>query len=419
MVVRPLGAFEQLFHLWMQDNPLHFSIVAELDGAVSEERCRAALDEVQRSHPLLRVRVATGGAGEGGPGPVFHRSDAPVALSVAEEAMTWQAAAAAELARPFAQGVSPLVRATLLPGERSCVLLLTFEHSIADGLSAVGVLDDVLAVLNGRPLPVRAVPPAQEDLLAALTGRAGQDQAPAAQDQVPATPPEVTGVDARMGAVGSRRPFDGTLPHVSGVAFDGALTRLLVARCHAEGTTVHAAVCAAATQVAARLQGLDFVRVFSPVSLRNLVDSDGEVALRIVVARTGFPADPSRSLWDLARATGAALAPARSADGVAAVLAAMAAMVPAGADAATAEAFLLGGASFEVEVTNVGVLDLEDAGPLRANAVWGPVLLNQVAGEQVIGVATHAGQLRLTGSSYVLVPTLLEEVRRALADAVA
>lgn len=421
-MVRPLGAYERALHLWMHQNPMHFSVVAELDAAVSQERCRAALAEVQRSHPLLRVGVTAGDGGEGGPGPVFHRSDAPVPLTVVEEAVTWQAAAAGELARPFARGVAPLVRAALVPGERSCVLVLTFEHSIADGLSAVGVLGDVLAVLNGRALPVRAVPAAQEDLVAALTG-------PAAQDPAPAPTPEVTGVDARMGAVSSRRPFDGALPHVSGVAFDAVSTRRLLARCRTEGTTVHAAICAAATQVAARLQGLDFVRVASPVSLRHLIDGHGSgdgsggvggnVALRIVAARTGFPADPARPLWDLARDTGAALAPARSAGGVAAVLDAIAAVVPAGADAATAEAVLLGGSSFEVQVTNLGVLDLEDAGPLRASAVWGPVLLTQIADEQVIGVATHAGQLRLTGSSYVLVPGLLEEVRRALADAVA
>lgn len=428
-VVRPLGAYERALHLWMQRNPMHFAVVAELDAAVPEERCRAALEEVQRSHPLLRVRVTAGDGGEGGPGPVFHRSDAPVALSLVEEGVTWQAVAADELARPFARGAAPLVRAALVPGERSCVLVLTFEHSIADGLSAVGVLGDVLAVLNGRTLPVRPVPPAQEDLIAPLAGPAAPDQAPAGQDQAPGGPPEVTGVDPRMGAVSSRRPFDGALPHVSGVAFDQVSTRRLVARCRAERTTVHAAICAAATQVAARLQGLGFVRVGSPVSLRHLIDghgsSDGsggvggDVALRIVAARTGFPPGPARPLWDLARDTSAALAPARSAGGVAAVLDAIAAVVPAGADAATAEAVLLGGSGFEVEVTNLGVLDLEDAGPLRASAVWGPVLLTQVAGEQVIGVATQAGQLRLTGSSYVLVPDLLQEVRRTLTDAIA
>lgn len=380
---------------------MHFSIVAELDGRTSPEALGTALGPVQRRHPLLRVRV-----GEREPGGlVFERAEDPPELTVVEEPMTWQEVVSAELARPFNAASAPLWRTVLVQGRDHSTVVLTFEHSIADGVSAIGVLSDVLAAVDGATLEGRPVPPAQEDLVEALV---------APVEELGGPPADASGVDERMTVVGSCRPFDSTRPHVSAVALDAAATRQLLARCRAERTTVHAAVCAAVTQVAGHLRGQEFVRVFSPISLRHLVDLAGDVALRTVVGRTGFPADPTEDLWELARDTARALAPSRSLAGVSAASAATTAMVPPGATAATAEAFMLGGASFEVEVTNLGVVDLQHSGRLRPVAVWGPLVLDQVSGEQVIGVSTFAGQLRLTCASYELVPDLLDEVRRTL-----
>ena len=386
-IVRPLGGFERICHLWTQRNPLHFCVVAELDGPVSPGECRSALDQLQRSHPLLSVTVADIGAS----GPTFVSSSAPLPLRTVEEPTRWEDVVADELTRRFDPGVAPLARAVLIPERASSVLVMSFEHSIADGVAAVNALADMISVLNGTPLARHAVPAAQEDLIAGLDDAPGSESAPT--PTAPAAP-----VDERMTAVGSRRPFDGESPSVAGAALDVRTTESLRARCRAERTTVHAAICAAVTQVALTEPGYDFVRIFSPLSLRHLIPSTDVVAARTGLARTGFPAAAAADLWDLARATWAALTPARSPEAVAAVAGAGETTVPPDAPAEVAEAFMLGGAGFEVEVTNVGVVEMGDVttGPLHATAVWGPAILNQITGEIVLGVITSGGQLRMT-----------------------
>lgn len=276
--------------------------------SVSLEECRSALDQLQRSHPLLSVTVADIGAS----GPTFVSSSAPLPLRTVEEPTRWEDVVADELTRRFNPGLAPLARAVLIRERAASVLVMSFEHPVADGVSAVSALADMVSVLNGTPLAQHAVPAAQEDLIAGLVDAPGFESAPTP------TPPGAP-VDERMTAVGSRRPFDGVSPSVAGVALDVRTTESLRGRCRTERTTVHAAICAATTQVVLSEPGYDFVRVFSPLSVRHLIPSTDGVAARTGLARTGFPAGAAADLWDLARATGAVLAPARSLEAVAAV----------------------------------------------------------------------------------------------------
>lgn len=55
--VRELGAFERTIDLYMHQNPVQFSLVAEIDRKVCEQTLARALKKVQAQHPLLRVSV--------------------------------------------------------------------------------------------------------------------------------------------------------------------------------------------------------------------------------------------------------------------------------------------------------------------------------------------------------------------------
>jgi NRPS condensation-like uncharacterized protein len=99
----------------------------------------------------------------------FYRAEsvARIELAVHErDDSQWQSLAAEELVRPFDRATAPLMRAVLLKGESTSTILLTFEHTIADGISSVAILNDLVAALNGHRLTALGVPPSQEEMIA-------------------------------------------------------------------------------------------------------------------------------------------------------------------------------------------------------------------------------------------------------------
>ena len=405
-LVRPLGAFERMLHRHMEAHPMHFSLVAELAGAVEPDRVRAALVAVQHRHALLKVHI------EDRPGTRlgFYRPAVvpPIPLVVlhAVAGPTWQQVAADELGTRFDPSVAPLVRAVLLrQSPVTATLVLSFDHTVADGMAALYVLEDVLAVLNGHKLSVRPVPHSQEEMLRRIL----------TDPVAAATPPaEAPPVDARLSAFVPTRPFDGATPDISTIIFDEELTSRLVRRCKAERTTVHAALVAATTQVMTRVGNREVVRIFSPFNFRPLLGYVRDSANYFSATRTGFLPEQTQDLWELARLTGAELAQARSEAGTRGISGAVEQYIPVDADNAAATGFMTAGLSSEALISNLGVLHLDETGPVRATAVWGPVLLTQFQDESVIGVTTLAGQLRLVCATHAPIPGLLALIRDTL-----
>jgi hypothetical protein len=56
-LVRPLGAFERMYHRYEQKSTMHFCVVAELADDLDPAVLDAALSVVQQRHPLLNVYV--------------------------------------------------------------------------------------------------------------------------------------------------------------------------------------------------------------------------------------------------------------------------------------------------------------------------------------------------------------------------
>jgi hypothetical protein len=224
-LIRPIGSLERLFFRYSERHPAHFLLAAEFDGILDDQQLRRALDSVQRRHPLLSVHVEDHPSTHLG----FYRAQAiaPIPMTVHHGRSDWQSLAATELAMPFDRSVAPLLRVTLATTATASVVLLTFDHTIADGISSVHVLDDLIAALNGRQLTNLPVPPAIEDLIdGSLEGTAST---------------EIAVPDERMAEPTTQRPFDGSAPFLHTVAMTEADTARLAVRCRAERTTVHAA----------------------------------------------------------------------------------------------------------------------------------------------------------------------------------
>ncbi|MEV6125238.1 hypothetical protein AB0M05_00190 [Streptomyces violaceusniger] len=198
-VVRPLGACERTIDFYTHRNPLQFSLVAEVDRHVSATTLASALAALRDRHPLLGVAVD-----HGAPEAVFRVSEGAVPVEVAAHGTPWQSVVAVEQTRPIPPTPGPLARATLIPRESGCAVVLTFAHQIADGVGGLRALLDLVAALGGEQLPPGTVPQAQEELLAHVSGAADTG------DATTSTPAEE---DARMNAVGELTPFSGRTPH--------------------------------------------------------------------------------------------------------------------------------------------------------------------------------------------------------------
>lgn len=400
--VRSIGAFERLFYRYSERNPAHFSIAAEFDMTLTEPQLRTALSAVQQRHPLLSVHV------EDHPGSRlgFYRADsvAPIDLTVHERGEPWQSFAAAELAQPFDRSTAPLMRATLLNGRSGSTVVLTFDHTIADGISSVLVMKDLVNALNGVQVPPLEVPASVEDMISLAV------QGPGVQDCTDAS-------DPRMMEPTSIRPFDGTHPYIHTVTVDAADTSQLVNRCRIEHTTVHAAILAAASRVHATMLGREFVRVMSPINIRSMINAGGECADYIACANTGMAPWDGTDFWDQARAMTASLSIARSAPAVAASSATIQQAVTIDAECATVEQLFTTVLPLDLLVTNLGVQDLNVDGPIRPTALWGPFVETQVD-DYVIGVVTYQGRLRMVTCGYTPTDVFLENVTAALGQAV-
>src|SRR5258705_3821306 len=152
--IRSLGCCERFFYLYSLAFPVHFCLVAQIEGALESADLGAALEQARKRHPALRACIDNSEIG-----PAFYRSDNPIALhtELVEAAGDWRSVVERELTLPFDTVPGPLMRATVLRASHGASLVLTFHHAIADALSGTRIIDDLMRALGGEHL--EAVPP--------------------------------------------------------------------------------------------------------------------------------------------------------------------------------------------------------------------------------------------------------------------
>ncbi|MDT5327640.1 MAG: hypothetical protein QOF25_4792 [Mycobacterium sp.] len=408
-LVRPLGAFERMYHRYQQKSSMHFCVVAELADDVDPAVLDAALLMVQQRHLLLNVCV------EDDPqtGLGFYRpaSVPPIPVTVVDAGAghSWCDLVAEELTHPFDTSIAPMIRVVLLRSGPStpAAIILTVDHVIVDGLSAGYILRDLFSALNGHELQAMPVPLSQEELLGRL--RAAPPAAALGANSSP--PPEQP---HWLTTASTMRPFDGALPHLSAIAFDEDLTRRLIARARTEQTTVHSALVSAMSRVIIESGRNEFVRMLTPCDFRGHIGVGDDVCLYFTMIRTAFTREQLTDLWEMARTVGHQLAATRSLPAVLAASAATEHFIPVDATAEDAEDFMVGGLSFEAFASNLRVLDMGPPEAVRPVAIWGPAILVQIEGELTAGICTFNGELRIVSASHDPLPNYLDHVRDVL-----
>ncbi|MBV8886309.1 MAG: hypothetical protein JO235_20275 [Chroococcidiopsidaceae cyanobacterium CP_BM_RX_35] len=381
---RPLGAFEKLFWLCDQVQPMHFALTAQIQGEFSTEQLKCALMQVQQRHPLLRVRIALDETEQ----PWFVEQVASIPLRVLrrQSEQHWQREVETEISTPFNWNQAPLVRAVLLHSLEISELIIVYHHSIADGTSGTYLIRDILQALAVKstilqPLPM---PLSSEDLMLGKAD-AALSLCPVALQTSDFKPPE-TSPRSRLLA-GSLTP---------------ETTTRLIFRCRQEQTSVHAAICAAFLLAIVRQSGSkqqQTLRCLTPIDLQRhfMSASDARFSLCVTVARTEHALTPNTSVWAVAQSVKQQLNQAMEPEQVMAAIQQSQAWMSANPSSTQVWQGLIEQYSFDIMVTNLGRLALpQQFGQLQLRGIYGPSAMSGRDSGPMLGVATIGERLCFT-----------------------
>lgn len=397
-LVRPVGPFERLLFRYGMRNAVHFTVVAEFGMRLDIELVKQSLRAVQRRHPLLSVHVEDRPGGRLG----FYRPRcvAPVDLVVrGGEDYNWTSLVSSELTRPFDRSHAPLIRAVVAINPTASALLLTFDHTVADGISSMVVLSDVVAGLSGSPMTHLPVPASQEQLIDLMLPNVEEF------DDSKLAPSE-----GRLSRPKSLRPSDEVPTQIQVFEMGESETACLVHRCHVEETTVHGAIVTAASRVRSLDHGEYFpLRVQSPIDFRSQINAVDDCANYFMASLTEVL--PWENLfWDVARSIPKRLAISRSPRGIVMSSRQIRQAMPIDADARDAERLFTSLMPHDLLITNLGVRLIPEQACIRPLAIWGPFTQSHMEGEHVLGVVTYDGKLRMAACGYNLKPGFLRRV---------
>lgn len=400
-VNRHLGALELLFYTWDLVTPKHFLLAAEIEGATNIVDWKNGILALQRRHPMLRVGIA-------------HTSESIVFTSTSDairfETFPYtietniREALQDELAQPVRPLSGPLVRAVLYHSNDRCLLILTVHHSVADGLSSLHLMNDLLRSVAGSDLHELPVRPSLDGLL----NQPDQDLTGNVLSQLSGK--QTTTENALQREI---------KPQIDLLTLPKDLTAKIISRSKAEHSSVHAALQAAAIQSISALTARDGapVRIMSPIATRSHLDLHNECGSYTIAATIPFSDTHLKTFWQLAREAKEALAPWSSKASTEAYGIQLNQLVGSVPDLA---GFMESNLQIEVMLSNLGLFPFPDHyGPLKLRNVYGPMIVSGAGNQQSVGAITVDGRLNLTSSSRYLIPELLTDMSKRLIAACA
>ncbi|WP_375506504.1 condensation domain-containing protein [uncultured Nostoc sp.] len=391
-VYRPLGAGEQIFWLHDQAHPLHFALTAQIKGKFTVPQLQQALHLVQQRHPLLRVRIALDESKH--PWFVEHPADIPLRVVQRQSEQHWQREVEQEIATPFVWSQAPLMRIVLVHSSNSTELselIVICHHSIADGISVTYLIRDILQAI-ATPTAFKEslfVPPSLEDLIIG--------KAPKRVFLLELLPKFISdSFLLKQRAKQNNRSF------VSSGSLSPETTRLLIARCRQEQTSVHAAICAAfllAVRQQNHSEQPQNINCSSPINLRPyLISANQEdVSFCITAERTLHLLNSDANFWEVARSVKQQLKQSITSNKLFKKIFQLQEWLstdPSPDDALQAFKDQL---DYDIAVSNLTRLTIaQQFGELELQAVYGPVVTTGVKNDRLVGVATLGDQLFLT-----------------------
>lgn len=404
---RPLSPYERLFLAVDEVNGFNFCIAISFSGTVAHQRWRAALDAVQRRHPLFNAALNR----DDRHNPFFvsvRAEPIPLRFSPRITPAAWQRVMEAEMARPFDLGCAPWLRATVLEDAHGCDLVLTVHHMILDGIGLLGVAREIVAKLAGHPLSPMPVPCSSEEQLSAIKAMRDGNGAssPLPPPAIPSRPS--TARKERHGA-----------PSISGLRLSPRDSARLLAGCRQHETTLGSLLLAAILHSLRDLSpefGTREINTVIPIDARPYLENASDVVLAISGARATCAAlEPT--VWSSAKALRDKLLPYQSLVEIEAYFHRIAEAMALNLDAHTLIDVMGQQAGHDLILTNLKHVDFPHLpSELGVEAVWGPSVLAGFVGEHTVGVATSQGAVHLLYTSHTPLEGLLQSVEEKLAD---
>ncbi|UYP45933.1 hypothetical protein NEF87_002218 [Candidatus Lokiarchaeum ossiferum] len=165
---RNLGAMEKMFYNYKSTIMLY----AQIRGKINAERLKTVLRKLQDRHPMMKVTINLDEAGQ----PMFitnNHLEIPYKLITNTSVETWVQTAEKELTRPFKIEQELLWKVVALTSSHDFKISEEFEllvfadHCLADGMSFMFLLRDLLEILSNPDKEVIPLGdfPAVDDML--------------------------------------------------------------------------------------------------------------------------------------------------------------------------------------------------------------------------------------------------------------
>jgi NRPS condensation-like uncharacterized protein len=296
---------------------------------------------------------------------------------------------------------APLIRTVLILHPEKAVVILVTHHSIADGMSSVFLLRDLLGAISGQALTPYAFPRSLDEIVGVPVCTSAEPGVAFSQD---------------LAEKCAETPV-----HVRSRVLSQELTRQLLGRARQENTTIHGIMCAAIAVAGREIDQWwreNPLRIFSPVDIRGLIGVEDHCMVAFSKAVSVIEPNSPGGLWDLARFVRKTLLPFKTVEGNGPVLSAISGAMGTNMNVEEAAQFNRAEFSEEAMVSNVGLVPYSsEFGKVTIKSLWAPVMLRGHEPEQTIGVATINGSLHLVHTSWSPIPGLLESVEQKLTEA--
>jgi len=203
---------------------------------------------------------------------------------------------------------------------------------------------------------------------------------------------------------------------ISTLEFGTELTERLVIECRRNGISVHGALCAAAVW-ATQSERQAPLRLSSPVDVRRTVGADAKaLGIFMALALNSLEPEPGETFWELARRAMVSIAAAQEKKAVDSLFTVLDSIVPIHGDAQAAQA-VLAPFTLDLMISNLGkVAAPRTSSRLHVEALWGPALNTQIEANDVIGVTTYGGNLRMLHTGSRLGDDMLRAIQQVVAE---
>lgn len=396
--------------------PMYVVMTARVQGEISAEILRNAIEQVRHRHFLLGTRVEFNTDQTADLVRANFR-EFPLDIIQAENDRRWQDLVKKYLATPFRLESGPLARFALVAGETSSHLIISAHHVICDGISLGYLLRDILTVCGSplKKLDTLPVPPRVTQETAITPLRIFWLRRWIISKVWQTWDKKNIRFDAAMRDSMLERYFatnNQIQLHIGELTVSE--TDRLVARCRSEGVTVNSALWGAV--LAAQYQFLTPKKIHSTVglarSLRPLLRPKVKDSFGFFAASMTFHLayEPNLSFWHMVRKAHTRIYKRLKKENPFQQLI-LEIVHPGLVDSLYFQKYgfineylsqkMLKLAHWENEfygcaITNVGRLDIPNTyGALSVDAIFGPVVYSDV-NEKTIGAATVAGRLTLS-----------------------